>query len=59
MSVFFFFQNDPKLQIHNKFEPFFQYQKHLFVHIGGPTTYADPILEVSGQSNKFCNEICR
>ncbi|XP_047499370.1 transcriptional enhancer factor TEF-1-like [Penaeus chinensis] len=21
------------------------YQKHLFVHIGGPTTYADPILE--------------
>lgn len=23
------------------------YQKHLFVHIGGPAQYADPLLEVS------------
>lgn len=24
---------------------FFQYHKHLFVHIGGSATYADPLLE--------------
>jgi transcriptional enhancer factor len=23
------------------------YNKHLFVHIGGPITYSDPLLEVS------------
>lgn len=28
-----------------KFNQKFQYQKHLFVHIGGPSSYTDPLLE--------------
>lgn len=33
--------------IHFFFFIFAQYQKHLFVHIGGPVSYSDPLLEVS------------
>lgn len=31
---------------------FFQYHKHLFVHIGGTAQYTDPILEVNNIIHK-------
>lgn len=35
---------------------FAQYQKHLFVHIGGPVSYSDPLLEVSATRSHL--QIC-